>query len=428
MPRTRKKEPAEGAVPSAPAAEQDQPAAPRSRRRKPAQAGAADPIQEQMGDLSSRVEELRRQASETRADLQTLQGQAVLEVSEHRQQVRAAHQDFQQEIIAVMESLRRQAASTQGQANDITMLFQQAGQHLHGLPRQAEEVRRRLAELTRRVPDAERVLQGIELEVYRARQRLNVILEATAESERRLAALNASIQGAEARLHLIHAQVEWAEHQARSAHEKAGVARQEAREATAAVEAVAAETRNRLGVTVDPGVVVAEVMPDSPAIGCLAPGDIINAVNGTPILTGFELRKRILGIADGEEATLKVTRAGQSIEVRTRLADHSRGEEPAESHNRLGVTVVPGVVVAEVQPCTPAEAAGLSRGDVISSVNGTPVTTSEQLRQMVLHLPEHTEVELQVRRGEAMRDMRARLDDAPEAVAAGAGDTRRGRG
>ena len=50
----------------------------------------------------------------------------------------------------------------------------------------------------------------------------------------------------------------------------------------------------------------------------------------------------------------------------------------------LGLTVHPGVVVAEVQPGSPAEAAGLARGDVIQSANGTPVLAGEQIRQAML--------------------------------------------
>jgi S1-C subfamily serine protease len=46
--------------------------------------------------------------------------------------------------------------------------------------------------------------------------------------------------------------------------------------------------------------------------------------------------------------------------------------------------VHPGVVVAEVVPGSPAEAAGLARGDVIQSANGTPVVAGEQIRRAVL--------------------------------------------
>src|SRR5207253_1944550 len=54
-----------------------------------------------------------------------------------------------------------------------------------------------------------------------------------------------------------------------------------------------------------------------------------------------------------------------------------------ETHNRLGATVDPGVVVAEVLPGTPAEYAGLTMGDMILAVNGTDVFSGDDLRDLI---------------------------------------------
>src|SRR5439155_25239456 len=95
--------------------------------------------------------------------------------------------------------------------------------------------------------------------------------------------------------------------------------------------------------------------------------------------------------------------------------------EPTEEGRRcLGLTVHPGVVVEEVQPGSPAEAAGLARGDVIQTANGTPVLAGEQIRQAVLWEqlrqavqadPEaaETELSLEVSRSGQVREVKVPL-------------------
>src|SRR5262249_4207101 len=122
----------------------------------------------------------------------------------------------------------------------------------------------------------------------------------------------------------------------------------------------AAASRNRLGVTVEPGVVVAEVQPETPAAAAgLARGGGITAGNSSAAHGGTELRDAVHGRAAGEAVSLQVTRGGLIREMRARLPETTGAEQtpPADGHNRLGVTVERGVVTAEVLPGTPAAAA-----------------------------------------------------------------------
>src|SRR5262245_1509693 len=209
--------------------------------------------------------------------------------------------------------------------------------------------------------------------------------EALREARRELSAARAEL--AETRRQLQEAARQFL----REFQEQLGRARQELREAARpreqAAPAAEAEAKDRLGVTVDPGVVVAEVLPGSPAAAAgLARGDVISAVNGLVVLSGAELRDRLQLAADGEEVTLRVTRAAVPADFKARLGAYAGGEGPAEGRNRLGARVDPGVVVAEVAPGSPAAAAGLARGDVIRAVNGEPVHSGEELRRAVAPL------------------------------------------
>lgn len=171
----------------------------------------------------------------------------------------------------------------------------------------------------------------------------------------------------------------------------------------------APEGRNRLGVTVAPGVVVAEVVPDTPAAAAgLARGDVVAAVNGSAVFTGLELRESIRAAGTGE-VSLQVIRGGTPGEFRVSLDAPGNGDD-AEASNRLGIAVEPGVVIAEVLPGTPAAEAGLARGDVLAAVNSQPVLTAEQLRLALVPLSEGAEVTLGVSRQGEAREIKARLD------------------
>jgi S1-C subfamily serine protease len=118
----------------------------------------------------------------------------------------------------------------------------------------------------------------------------------------------------------------------------------------------------------------------------------------------------IQGAADGDEITVQVTRGGTWTELKTHLQTQPTDVETPEGPNRLGVTVEPGVVVAEVLPGSSAAMAGLARGDLICTVNDAPVSTGEQLRQAVQPLPPAAEVRLQLSRGGEVREVMVRLD------------------
>jgi S1-C subfamily serine protease len=96
------------------------------------------------------------------------------------------------------------------------------------------------------------------------------------------------------------------------------------------------------------------------------------------------VRSLIQAVQPGQDATLTVSRAGDAVDLSVTLVAPAAEGQVEEVRPYLGLTVHPGVVVAEVLPGSPAEAAGLARGDVIQSANGTPVLAGEQLRQAVL--------------------------------------------
>jgi serine protease Do len=139
------------------------------------------------------------------------------------------------------------------------------------------------------------------------------------------------------------------------------------------------------------GALLAGVQPDSPAAHAgLQPGDVIESVNGAKIGNPRELAVNVAQIKPGDEAHLTVLHDGQTKDVTVTVATMpneqvaSNENAGADRHGRIGLALAPlspdlrsqldvpdgtrGAVVREVQPGSPAEAAGLQPGDVIVGV------------------------------------------------------------
>jgi serine protease Do len=172
-------------------------------------------------------------------------------------------------------------------------------------------------------------------------------------------------------------------------------------------------TRGRLGVTVQElnqslansfglksarGALVASVQDGTPAAQAgLQPGDVVLKLDGEEIAGSLDLSSRVARIKPGTTAKLEVWRDGKPREIAVRV-----GEAPSQqmasadaqsdlSQARIGVAVrslteaerkqaeVAGGLVVE-QATGAAARAGIRAGDIILSVNGTPVRSVEDLK------------------------------------------------
>ncbi|KPC52937.1 DegQ family serine endoprotease [Amantichitinum ursilacus] len=189
-------------------------------------------------------------------------------------------------------------------------------------------------------------------------------------------------------------------------------------------------TRGRLGVTIQDvnqslaqsfglkapnGALVSGVEPDSAgAKAGLKSGDIILKLNDQPIISSSDLPPRIANITPGNNAKLEIWRDGKTQTLNAKITE-AKGEKVAAAdktpdHGRLGLAVRPlskdeqqesgiasGLVVE--QASGPAAAAGIEPGDVVLAINGTPVTSAEQLKAFMAKAGDH--VALLVQRGDA---------------------------
>jgi serine protease Do len=77
-----------------------------------------------------------------------------------------------------------------------------------------------------------------------------------------------------------------------------------------------------------------------------------------------------------------------------------------------------GALVGDVSAASPAQKAGLQKGDIILSVNGTPVTNSNDLRMTISMMPPESSVRLKVLRSGAEHDYTVTLGELPTTRAA----------
>ncbi|MBB3394177.1 MULTISPECIES: trypsin-like peptidase domain-containing protein [unclassified Rhizobium] len=156
-----------------------------------------------------------------------------------------------------------------------------------------------------------------------------------------------------------------------------------------------------LGVEIATGALVSDVV--SGAGGSKAGvmvGDVIAAVNGTPVSTAGQLRARITALAPDTTVRLTVMRPGGKVEINATLSaslPEAQAENPefVDGEGLLALVTlqtldsasdafgkVQGGVVMAISDSSAAAAAGLRPGDVITSVNRTKTTTP----QMVVEL------------------------------------------
>src|ERR1022692_760672 len=157
------------------------------------------------------------------------------------------------------------------------------------------------------------------------------------------------------------------------------------------------------------GALISDVQPDAPgAKAGLRTGDVITELDGRPVTDAGQLQMIVGQKRPGDTIHLQVVRDSKptSVSVTLEALGGGKGTELAGGEHgkgRWGVRLadltpdvrnelqaegsVHGAIVEEVQPGSPADNAGLQRGDVIMEVNRHAVKTAADVAQALSGVP-----------------------------------------
>jgi serine protease Do len=166
------------------------------------------------------------------------------------------------------------------------------------------------------------------------------------------------------------------------------------------IESLTEQNRGDMFKGVDKGVLVRTIQADTPAAKSdLRPADVITEVDGVPVASAKELQREILKKKVGDQVSLGIWRSGKKVTVPVKTEELPTENEhasttpnsqpsPESSNTSFGIEVQDvtpelskelalksntGVVVTDVVPNSPASAADIQPGDVITEVDRTAV-------------------------------------------------------
>jgi Do/DeqQ family serine protease len=190
------------------------------------------------------------------------------------------------------------------------------------------------------------------------------------------------------------------------------------------VQDLTSELAQTMGVGAVRGAVVNQLEPGAPAARAgLQVGDVVTAIDGQPVSSSHDLVRSITRHGAGERVLMSVLRSGRAHTIavttvprpggeRAQLPDGERdGAAPTARPQGLGLrlaTLSPelaarlgartdGVIVADVEPGSAADEAGLRRGDLILQADGREVRSPAD----VTSAASDRRLTLLIRRGQA---------------------------
>src|SRR5262245_6317761 len=197
-------------------------------------------------------------------------------------------------------------------------------------------------------------------------------------------------------------------------------------------------TRGWMGVSIQPltpelarsfgskdakGVLINEVMPESPAAKAgLKPGDILLEFDGRPMEGPGDLQRAVGFFSPDRSAKVKIWRdqAEKTLEVKVgqapdeRQAQQQRPGGGSRARSMLGLEVRPvtpeiarqlnlrtteGVIVVRVEDGSSAAEAGVQRGDVVKQLNGQTVKTMADYERLTREMKEGDPLTVLLQRG-----------------------------
>ena len=186
------------------------------------------------------------------------------------------------------------------------------------------------------------------------------------------------------------------------------------------IQKVTPEIADVIGVKDGEGVLVADVMSDSPAmVGGLQRGDIILEYNSEKIKEVSDLTGKVALTPPGEIADLKIIRDKKAQDISIKIGEFpeddklaKKKEKPKEKFglvvvdispqiaNRLNLDSTDGVIVNSVSRGSAASEAGFKRGDIILEINRVKIKNVKEYSERLDAIGKGNSALFLIKRGE----------------------------
>ncbi|PIE56372.1 MAG: serine protease [Desulfobulbus propionicus] len=174
------------------------------------------------------------------------------------------------------------------------------------------------------------------------------------------------------------------------------------------------------------GILISEVTPDSPAKKAgIEQGDVLLSMDGVPLKGVTDLRNRVAMVPPGSKVEFEVVHDGRSRNITVSIGEQPKnigrltgGTSSDDSLSEMGLHLQPltpeiadqlgyeedqGLLIADVEPDSPADRADLTEGQLIEEVNKVRVRTLNDLKKALKKGHSAQRVLLRVRTGEYSR-------------------------
>jgi membrane-associated protease RseP (regulator of RpoE activity) len=215
------------------------------------------------------------------------------------------------------------------------------------------------------------------------------------------------------------------------------------------------DLKDAFNLSSDHGVVIKQIIPDSPADKAgLRTGDIILKLDGTALTSSEQLAEMVGNHNPGDKINLEVISRGKTEDLDVTVGSRSDdrimtlapGKSPGSALNNyytklysstkselsdsyigvnlqsmtkqlgeyFGVKDGNGVLVAEVMDDSPASKAGLKAGDIIVALDGNPVSGPSDVQKAIRDKEKGDKVTLGILRDKVSRELAVEVDESPD--------------
>lgn len=188
------------------------------------------------------------------------------------------------------------------------------------------------------------------------------------------------------------------------------------------IQDLSPELAESFGLEGRKGVLISDILKDSPAAKSkLQRGDVILSVDGEPVESAQDLSRRVAAVAPGAKVKFEILREGKTKNIAVEIGTMpEEGVEtpasPATEENAWGLTVqnlTPemaqrfgwdeserGVIIAQIDPNSPAAEVRLRNGDLIKEANRIKIQNLSDYNKAIKAVKQTDNLLLLIKRGE----------------------------